>query len=307
LVLDSSSPVAVVDIPLKPGQVIRAEANHRATIHVPAEGWRVETDDVRFHNVDFVATSPATPAIIAFVGRRAEFHGCSWQGARSNAAVAAIQWSEPLTASKEEFVLSGEIRFCDCLMQDVGAGVLRQGRGSVLVESVNVLHLGPGSLVELTEAPQADESLELIASHVTLRDASSLLTCRYSAMPTEPGRLMISAKDCAFMPRSGSGVVVFSGSAQPAALLKALEWTGQGSVLSQNTPMAVWRDAAGMSHAASDEAVHVAGLVRSEVGFAGEKTGGSSASRIVRWQVPLESTDPPGIRDSKPFPPGALR
>jgi hypothetical protein len=59
--------------------------------------------------------------------------------------------------------------------------------------------------------------------------------------------------------------------------------------------LAVWQTSAGEQHAAAEDTVQVAGLVRSRLEFAGPKSGGRSAARIVRWQGPLESDLPPGV------------
>jgi hypothetical protein len=43
--------------------------------------------------------------------------------------------------------------------------------------------------------------------------------------------------------------------------------------------------------------------VRSDVQFAGAVESGPQACRIVRWQAPLRSPDPPGIDGGVPAPP----
>ncbi|HWC89339.1 MAG TPA: hypothetical protein VG433_06785, partial [Pirellulales bacterium] len=50
---------------------------------------------------------------------------------------------------------------------------------------------------------------------------------------------------------------------------------------------------------AAEDSVQVAGLVRSPLGFAGDRERGAEASRVVRWQVPLQSPDPPGILEGR--------
>ncbi|HEX4132010.1 MAG TPA: protein kinase [Pirellulales bacterium] len=308
LVLDASGPIDVSNIPLRTAQVVRARAHARAEVRVPPEGWRIEADEVRFQDIDFVAASPDTAAMVVLACRRAEFRGCSWQAARGGKSTAAIGWTRDEKADEvDDMLVAGEVRLSDCLLQQLGAGVRWSQPGSVVIELANVLCLGPGSLVAFDRPPEGDESLELIVSHVTLRDANALVSCACRQIPADPGRLIISAKDCAFMPTVDTGLIVFDGPTPPGALLQGLEWVGQGSVLSHAVPLAVWRDAKGELHAAADESVQAAGLVRSDVGFAGDKSAGPAASRIVRWQVPLQSTEPPGIRESKPLPSGALR
>ncbi|HEX3658668.1 MAG TPA: hypothetical protein VHV55_22945, partial [Pirellulales bacterium] len=49
----------------------------------------------------------------------------------------------------------------------------------------------------------------------------------------------------------------------------------------------------------AEDSVQVAGLVRTPLGFAGDRERGAEASRVVRWQVPLQSPDPPGILEGR--------
>ena len=65
--------------------------------------------------------------------------------------------------------------------------------------------------------------------------------------------------------------------------------------VSPETVIAAWRGSDGREEVLDDASVSIAGLVRSKVGFAGDAGSGPAASRIIRWQVPLRSTDPPGI------------
>ena len=50
----------------------------------------------------------------------------------------------------------------------------------------------------------------------------------------------------------------------------------------------------------ADDDLSVAGLVRSQIGFAGESLVVSADSRTVRWQGALQSSEPPGIDDRVP-------
>jgi hypothetical protein len=180
----------------------------------------------------------------------------------------------------------------------VSAGIEIQSEGAVLVELTNVLHLGPGPLVELFRARRLDEPLVLTLEHVTLRASAGLVAYRYSGLEEQPGRLAIRAVDCAFFPAPDAGLLTFHGIEPPSSLLEALEWTGQGSVVADDAALAKWETADGLSQWADEAAVPIEGIVRTDVGFAGAADEGPSASRIIRWQVPLRSTEPPGIADT---------
>ena len=113
--------------------------------------------------------------------------------------------------------------------------------------------------------------------------------------------MTIRAESCALVPSSASGLVTFTGDDDPAELLAALRWLGQGSVVAQGIPLAVWLRSDGGRQSAAENSVQVAGLVRTPLGFAGDRHQGAEASRVVRWQVPLQSADPPGILE-EPLP-----
>jgi serine/threonine-protein kinase len=311
LVLPADQPFTISNLTLAKGQTIRSPVGKRATVRIPAEGWTIEADDVRFDNIDFTAdippndgtVSPTPTGLVVLRARRAEFHGCSWQMAdRTATSFIAIDWVQPSVAEPESTLVVADLQLSDCLLRGVAAGIRTRSAGSVSIDLANVLHLGPGPVVELQGAPARDESVTLGASHVTVRDATSLVTCRYDELADQPGQIAVHASDCAFMPKSGAGLLTFSGDLSPDALLAKLQWSGQGSVLAQQAPLAIWTSAEGEVRAAAEDDVQVAGLVRSDVGFAGQREDGPEASRIVRWQVPLRSTEPPGISEGRPLP-----
>jgi hypothetical protein len=67
--------------------------------------------------------------------------------------------------------------------------------------------------------------------------------------------------------------------------------------------MALWRSGPRRQQNLPDDELEIAGLVRSEVEFAGGAEGPPSASRVIRWQVPLRSADPPGANANSLFLP----
>ncbi|MBI3837724.1 MAG: hypothetical protein HY288_07295, partial [Planctomycetia bacterium] len=64
-----------------------------------------------------------------------------------------------------------------------------------------------------------------------------------------------------------------------------------------------WHAADHQQHILPEDELDVAGLVRSDVAFAGEAEGAPAASRITRWQVPLRSSEPPGANTNSLFLP----
>ena len=167
--------------------------------------------------------------------------------------------------------------------------------GALAVELTNTLHLGTGPLVRLDHCPGADEPVLISLEQVTLRGSGPVLECCYRRIEDQPGEVSIRATRCAFVPRPDAALLLWTGSDSPEGMLGAVRWTGQGSLVVPEAAIAAWRGSDGRQRALDEAAVSIEGLVRSEVGFAGDAEDGPAASQIVRWQVPLRSTAPPGI------------
>ena len=148
-----------------------------------------------------------------------------------------------------------------------------------------------------------DESIAISLDHVTLRGDTAVLECRYAGMIVESGAITISATDSALAGNPGGGLLILVGSQRPDPLLKAIAWNGQGSLVTPETAVALWRSAANHQQIVPEDELDVAGLVRSDVTFAGDAEGAPSASRITRWQVPLRSAEPPGASTNGLFLP----
>jgi hypothetical protein len=141
--------------------------------------------------------------------------------------------------------------------------------------------------------------MSLALAHVTVREAASLLEIHSAANPTESGNIAIVADECIFVLRAGGSLLQFVAPQSPARLMDGIEWKGQGSVMTAHGGMATWRTSDGKRTPMDVSRLRVAGLVQSEIGFAGPSRSGPAASQAVRWQVPLRSPDPPGIDDAR--------
>ena len=227
---------------------------------------------------------------------------------------AAIRWIHPEQIDPSETSLpSGQIRLADCVFDRVGAGLDCRTVGALGIELTNTLHLGPGPLLRLDHCPRSDEPLSLSLSQVTLRDSGPLLECL--GPQSDPGKgdspifadakigtvpeIAVQATACVFAPQSGEPLVRCAG-ISPERLRGGLRWCGQGSLVTPQTPILDWRGPDG-PHTVDESVLSIAGLVRSEVEFAGSASSDPAASRIVRWQAPLQSANPPGI-DPAPLP-----
>ena len=311
LELDANQYQRLAELTLNAGMTVRGRAGQRAAIRVPHGGLVVDVEDVHFENIDFISGAAIKngrgqpEAMILLRALRAEFANCSFQStgppkAAATRLPAAIAWFGLPPADDAELSLpTGELSLNRCVFRGVSAAIYCELEAALVFDLAQSLHLGPGPLLALAEAPQADEPITLAMNHLTLRNATGLLELRYDELAQAAGSISIQADGCAFVPSAGGGLLAFKGAAHPAPLVEHLTWTGQGSVLARETPVALWHGAEGKTRAATEETIQVDGMVRTDVGFAGEAEEGPSASRIVRWQAPLRSTEPPGIGEDE--------
>ncbi|HEX7376955.1 MAG TPA: hypothetical protein VF278_07570, partial [Pirellulales bacterium] len=288
---------------LRPEQTLRGDALRRPVIEVPAAGLELGVSGVTIENVDFVARQPLrAAAMLTLRGWKTTLRGCSFQTtgdippAESPAALAWNCELNPLDANAD--LSTGELELRDVALRRVSAGVTCRLAAGMILRFDNVLCLETGAAVEFDRFPTSDELAMVSLSRVTLRGARSLVRVGCDEIPPAAGKLEIEATGCAFVLPAAAALVFFEGEERPGAMLNALRWHGQGCVLSPRSRLAIWRTAEGRMLAAADDAVPIEGMVRGEVGFAGTPDESAAGSRIVRWQAPLISSQPPGIDDT---------
>jgi hypothetical protein len=216
----------------------------------------------------------------------------------------AVRWEDRPTAVADDRLAlpSGWLRLSRCRLAGVSAAVDCRPRGAIRIECDNVLHIGPGPLLSTPDAPAADEPMVVDLRRVTVRGAQALWRCRQADRHAQPGSVWIRADQSIFMPASGGGLLVFESTDRPTALLGELRWTGEGSLVGQEVPIAAWRADDGRLEPMDDSRVSIAGLVRSRVEFAAAIDPCPAANRAVDYQAPIRasapgeqtSTDPPG-------------
>jgi serine/threonine-protein kinase len=302
-VLIAQGPQRLTSLSLKPGQTVRGQPGQRPRVLVGGEGFVVDCEDVTFENIDFVCDEPlashSRQAILQLRAYRLTLRGCSFQSATApDRQVAAIVWCQPAAAGRGVQLPTGSIELVDCAFGNVAAAIDCELPAAMRLDLVNCLHLGPGPLVKRSFAPRADEPCLLSLTHCTLREAAAVLSIDCNSLAHPPGEIEIRAVECAMLLAAGRGLLEFSGTVYPEQVARAIQWTGQGSLLGVETPLAVWRQAGYETQRLAEENLFISGLVRSQVQFAGRPSQGPAASRLVRWQAPLKSLDPPGITEA---------
>ena len=325
LLLDANKPWEGDAMPLQPGQCVRGSLGRRPSVMVPPRGLVVAVDRVRFENIDFIWKHPpaAAAAIVQLRTAHGDFQGCTFQATATTTAMApttatampcAIAWTHPADAAAAGLTLpSGRLKLSDCVFRNVAAAIHCRTLGALSVDMTNVLHLGGGAVLRLDHCPRIDEPLTISISRVTLRGGGPLLQCDESrqddrsseaaAGQSPASEVSISAAGCVLAPAADQALLLFVGRNPSVSVLAGIKWTGEGSLVLPETPIAAWRRADGGQQVLDEAALSIAGLVRSEVKFAGRAEDGPAASRIVHWQAPLQSVDPPGVEvDALPHP-----
>ncbi len=323
LVLPADRPTEAAALRLRAGQCVRAPSGRRAVVLAPRIGLIVDRENVRFENIDFRRVPLAKPvppsmplakpvppsaegnrgaeaALVRLLAGGAEFHGCRFQAETGLIPVSAIRWIHPAATEESETSLpSGRIVLTDCLLDGVETGIDCRTVGALGIQLTNTLHLGPGPLVQLDHCPRPDESVSLALSQVTLRGGGPLLECFVTDAKRQPGEISVLATACVFAPEQGWPLVKVHSVDAPRRFLDCLRWTGQGSLVAPLVPILAWHGPDARPRFVDESALTIAGLVRSEVGFADAATSDPSSSRIIHWQAPLQTADPPGIDPSR--------
>jgi hypothetical protein len=291
---------------LRARQTVRGPPGQRPLIAVPAGGIIVAAEDVRFENIDFfwrqssdAAIDPEQLALVELRAARASFKDCTFQAAANEriGRPTAIRWTGP---QRSGLPPAGRLQIGGCVLSGVAAGIDCRLTTPLAFKLTDTLYLGPGPLVRFDHAPRLDEPIEIELVHSTLRDAAALVGFHVERLPKEePATIGIVTNSCAFVPPSGGALVLFAAPEPPTILAKSLQWSGQGSVLSADSRVAVWL-AGSQTVRGGEVEVALDGLVSSQIEFAGPADAGSSASRVVRWLAPGHSVDPPGIPDGLP-------
>jgi len=309
-VIAGGQPVAWNQIRPLPGQIVCARPGERAQIVIPPAGATLTVEHVRFIDVDFVApriTGPAGAAL-AVTAKNVAFHRCSFQGIEpSNRPQAMIRWAPAAVsggAGGSDATNALELR--ECVMATVDAGLHCAAAGDATVSLTEVLFLGSGPLARIDRTAARGGAAEVWLKHCTVRDAACVieLDAGESGNSTADASLRVEASGCVLAPRREGALIVLRTARAPAAALRAVTWRGEGSVVTPSTPTVSWLSGDGEPRTVADARLAIEGLVRTDLGFAGDAEDGPDASRLVRWQVPLRSTRPPGIGDGRLSLPG---
>ncbi len=302
LLLSADRPLSASDLKLRAGQIVRGLNGARPRIVISQTPLVIDVDDVRFENVDFVATHTdisraklRSQALVDARCRRVEFRGCSFQGDLGGSPV-AIDWKGSAQAADSLGPSEQVLLMSDCLLRGVAAGVVMETPQGRTVELDNSLALGPGPLLRIEQCPPLDEPLAVNLANVTVRGAAALVEFRYDVVHDEPGMVSIHATNSVFSPIAGGTLFFCNGLPSPARILRRIHWTGEGSLLAESAIVASWQSDTATPMTVDDSQLAIDGLSRSRFTFAASDLGDAASSQVVEWSAPLATQTPPGIR-----------
>jgi serine/threonine protein kinase len=310
--LNADSPQSLETLSLKRGQRAIGKSGRRAVVFVPPGGLKIEGDEVRLENIDFVwepkdasdaAGENDESALVRFSGDRADFRGCRFLTARvTRQRPAAIRWTDGELGDASAVALpNGRVQWTNCVFRRVDECLDCRRRGAIALDAKNCLALETSDLLRLGRRPELDEPISLRLARLTMQKTGSLVSMSASPSESSPGEIDVEAENCVFAPRKGVPLMAFDGVEPPAALLRNIRWSGSSSLVEVETPVAAWKPSAGQWETLDDSTLAIAGLVRSPLRFA--EISDEKAGRLLDWQAPLPTADPPGA-DAESLPRG---
>ncbi len=307
LVLPADRTIELERIVPRAGQTVRAADGRRARVVVSGRPAVLAVEGVSFENIDFVlggsrSSDPSGgAAILVVAAARAGFRQCTFEVRSEDASPAtAIAWRGPPRSTRAAADWQGRLTLDRTTMRGFATAIQCPLAQRATLELTDSLLVNCDSVVRLARAPRGDEACEVWLSHVTARETGPLVRIDYEELPAAIGQLTIIAQESTLAPRRDEPLVLFAGPAAPDPLIAALEWQGQGSLVTPETTIVGCRFGDSQLERVADDALTVDGLVRSQVGFAGQSLEISADSQTIRWQAALQSSEPPGIDDRLP-------
>jgi serine/threonine protein kinase len=281
------------------GQAVRSRPGERATILLPPTGATLATENVRFEDVDFVMQqpSPTTSACLIVSARTVSFLRCSLQVvAESGQPPVAIEWT-PHDMKGAQGASEPRLALRECVLAGVSDAIRHTAASTTAIELADTLFQGTNALVAIDSSADAAATPSVQLEHCTVRGSACVVAWRPPPQSTTTGRLNVSVNACVFDLDARGAVLILDGGKPSAELFESITWQGSGSILAPKIPVARHRQSDETLRPPAEGRLKIEGMVRSEMGFAGDTSEGPDASRLVRWQVPLRSGQPPGIGD----------
>lgn len=312
----SSGPRHLADVlTLAEGITVRPPRGERVEVEVPAAGWQVGVDRVRFERIDFVRrrhtlelAAAQRPALIELRAVSATFDDCTFDGGRMgpgefdpNPAV-ALRWTQIETSEasarivgKGSVPVARELKFERCLWQRTAAAIECDPTAAI-VTATDVLHLGPGPWIEFPRQAIGSVPTRVRLIHSTFRECQAVCRCYYEEESAVPARWTIEADDCILALADEGTLVELVGEASPAAMVARWSWLGRRSLILPRTSLVTWRRPDGLVRAAREDELQAEGLTREPLQFLGPPEAKFSSNELRRAAPPRPGEARVGVR-----------
>lgn len=298
LLLPTDRPLRLQKLAPRAGQTVTGSQGARPLVIVPPSGLEISATDVRFVDVDFLladnAFSPRDqvegPRLLRVTSSDVRFERCSFavsNGERGD-DIAAVQWDAPAEGSAAgELLPRGALVFSQCVIYGLGCAIEGRREGALGIEFDHCLVVDTGPIVRLNRLRRADEPLNLSVTRSTFREIDALVEYAYQGARRGVGQLAISTSDCVLATRDDGALLQLLGTVDPGQILERIRWTGAGSIVPSDAPLAEWFYDDGPSERIEDHEIVARGLTREVIDFAGLANTGSEASLLA---MPVSST-----------------
>lgn len=279
---------------LREGITIRGQGGHDVIFEVPPSGLTVDASHVRFENIHFrrrfTGDSLGERPLIKAHGRWIEFQGCSFQG---------VDWpfgtALPTAISCNNSPESAlQIVIDDCVFRAVASAVSSGSADTLRIDIGNSLLLGPGTLLRMKCSAGRKPVVAVYMSRVTVRGSTSLLEYLLPTAEDRLGQCSIIAENCVLAPQVGSGLFCFQSGRSPQSTLQRIRWSGEGSLLSKDTEIAIWEKPDGDAAVLDATGFSMDGLTQFGVDFVGPQLDAPASSGLKEWTGPSRDERPPG-------------
>jgi serine/threonine protein kinase len=269
---------------------IRASDSGLAQVVVPAEGWDVIGETLRFQNVEVRCESSKTSLRVGTRSRLLEWVHCRL-GSSASSPQAVIEW-QPADASS---AAANGIRLENCELPNA---TLRCSIRPAFIELKNCLKTGPAPLCELSDQGRPQQSVAIQLERTTLRESGPLAQWKPGSRALGL-RVQVGARQCVFDVSSPRSLLEIDALSKPADWERSVSISGLETVVTPSTGLI---RLSGDGAAALDaNSLDADGLLSGGVQFRDSNLNDAAASEVIATETVRSASRPPGI-DSRLLP-----
>lgn len=297
--LNSAGPYDVTTLSTDRPLVIRGAPGVSPRVLVRTAPLRLSAPTVQIEGIQFASDSDATPALLLavqslnFAVNRCHFLGPNDQSVTEPPVAIAWKVTDTGNPTGGKFLMRNT--FIDGSMQGLDTYTMPRS-----LAFDNCLKVGAGALLRLSHT-NTSVPLRVHMRQTTLRDSGGTIRWNRSSPDASIQPTVLATENCVFdLKPKTAGLLEFTSQSLPKYWDRMLQITGQGSVLRQESSLAV---ADVMSEFTPEEVdasqLRIDGLLLDAFEFAGPEVHDPLQSVVVNTQAPRMSPTPPGVDATK--------